>query len=387
MPVLTPIGKWGFLWAVLTLLVCARSVGAVNSRFEGIVRLQVRGNVNDNLVIGTETRSPLPALGDTYLDYSLRMGVRVHLPFQQSIGAYFTYYKEDEQQVTFLRRVDQTLALDWTGNVTRYFAYYVIAQNRSFSFEQLSELNFDQLSIKAFTTLQFTWGLKVQTDFSHERKHFVQHLDNITGFSLVDATENRVNVQLTKWFTSHWQLRLRFLKGQIRYAPTTAAFLLSLSGLNETTGRQDNRTLWQGGIARLLANNQVLIYLGRQIEQNESNSAYYTFRGKKALLDVGYTPAENHFIAVQSSMGKYTYPHRQFDVRYQNIKEDFRLSVMVSYQWQMLEYLQLELSYQFIRNDSNDSIDYNPFTTLTYSTFNQNIARVRLTVDLSELIF
>ncbi len=369
-------GNTGVLWAQKTSPV-----------FQWITRAHIAAIYNDNLVIGTESRTPLPPLDDRYLNYTVDVGFRLALPFSQYLTAMYSYNKEDEQQVTFLQRVDQVFYGEWWGQLGRFLRYQVVARYQSFDFVELSELNFNQFSLKGYTVWQIPNGMQIHLDVSREQKRFVRPSDNVTGYSLVDASENRFNMRWRKWVTHHWQIDFRLLVGAIVYAPTKSVFLNNLSGLSPVQQRKDKRLILHPRIGRLLWNDALYLSGGIQVEQNNSNSDYYDFSGVQVTGDVAWSLTTHHFLAVEGAYGVYRYPRRRFDSRYRNTKEDFRLSFAVTYQWEITAYLELELNYQLLQNNSNDSIDYNPFTTLTYSTFQQNVFKATVHVDLGRFLF
>ncbi len=356
-------------------------------QFQFLTRVQVAGVYNDNLIIGTESRTPLPALADRYMTYTVDLGLGIALPFNQNLTVQYGYYKEDEQQVTFLRRVDQSFAVAWQGNIGGFLYYNLKADYRSYDFTELSDLDFNQLSVKLFSLWQFRNGARLHLDVSRQEKRFVQSSDNVTGYSLVNARETRVNLRLQKWVWRDWRLSVRVLGGAIEYDPTRSIFLNNLSGLLPTQARRDIRWVVQPEVGKLLWRDALLVTIGLQGEVNHSNTDYYDFWGIRGLTDVGWSVAKNHFVALETGYGMYRYPRRQFDSCYQNTKEDFRLSLALTYQWDITAYLTAEVKYQLLYNNSNDAMDYNPFTTLTYSTFQQNQIQVNVKVDMSRLIF
>ncbi len=339
---------------------------------------------NDNLIIGTETRSPMKPISAQFLTYSVTAGVNMALAVSHRLAAAYSFYVENQPQASFLRRNDHTLSLDVKGQAGNSFGYVVNGAYRLYHFKELGSLNFNQTHLHGAVYYQLPFGLMLEGGYFYLNKHFTEDDNNITGYSLVTSTQQKFEARAKKWLGKRFRLSLRYSAGNLHYEPTSSTYLNHISGLSPEQERIDHFFAVQPELLILLWGNRVLFNLGYQAERNSSNSDYYEYSGLKALADIVIAPHPKHTFTVETNFGVYDYSLRQFDVRYKNTKEDFRTTVFVTYQWEVSGLLNLQINYNFMKNDSNDSFDYNPLTSRTYSSFTQNFFRASLEVQFGQ---
>jgi len=193
-------------------------------------------------------------------------------------------------------------------------------------------------------------------------------------FGNLDNRGHRGEVRLRYWLRNDWRLALTYRIDVFTFSsnllwsdPPLAAFV----GLPEGTERQDFTNVVQPEVS-YLAGGSLVLTLGYRFEDNRSNSPAFRYRAHRTMA-VGYWEVTDRHIAfTEVRYGIYDFYSFQFDSRYRNTRSDLRLDVAANYRFVVNDSFYLQARYGLLLNDSNDSINFNPGTSLSFSTFSQN---------------
>ena len=193
-------------------------------------------------------------------------------------------------------------------------------------------------------------------------------------FGNLDNRGHRGEVRLRYWLGSDWRLALTYRIDVFTFSsnllwsdPPLVAFV----GLPEGTERQDFTNVVQPEVS-YLAGGSLVLTLGYRFEDNRSNSPAFRYRAHRTMA-VGYWEVTDRHIAfTEVRYGIYDFYSFQFDSRYRNTRSDLRLDVAANYRFVVNDSFYLQARYGLLLNDSNDSINFNPGTSLSFSTFSQN---------------
>jgi hypothetical protein len=116
---------------------------------------------------------------------------------------------------------------------------------------------------------------------------------------------------------------------------------------------------------------------GYEFRLRHSNGEYYSFRGHflsgyAVYMQFGGT------LRASALWGVVDFFDRRFDPRFLNTREDFRAVLNASYSRLLTSRLGITGSYSYVSNDSNDSEDFVPATTLSYGGVEQQALTIAL---------
>jgi len=193
-------------------------------------------------------------------------------------------------------------------------------------------------------------------------------------FGNLDNRGHRGEVRLRYWLRNDWRLALTYRIDVFTFSsnllwsdPPLAAFV----GLPEGTERRDITNMAQPEVS-YVAGDSLVLTLGYRFEDSRSNSAAFTYRAHR-VVGAGYWEiTDRHIVFAEVRYGRYDFHSFQFDSRYRNTRSDLRLDVAANYRFVLNDHFYLQARYGLLSNDSNDSSDFNPGTSLSFSTFSQN---------------
>ena len=339
---------------------------------------------NNNVVIGTETRAKLDPLRDSINNLNATLGLYQRFPNRGEIYGLYSIDLINHDTVDFLSARQHSLLV--FGE--RYFGLSTSLRVRGnlkfFDFYNLNELSFLQNSLEISLDKITSLGIIYELDAMVGNRSFPNGISNITGYALVNSRQVQLSTRVKFWQTAWLRWGLRYSLFLEQYDGTESTYLNTLSGLTSDEGRRDLIHSLQPEVTLVLLKGCALT-LGYQHQRNASNSDYYKFRGNTMFAQSTIRFNDENLLFVQASYGIYDYYHRQFDERYINTKKDFRTSFNLNYQYRLLDFMFWEARYAHFNNDSNDSIDFDPLTSKSYSTFSQHVFNVGLRFDLTDL--
>jgi hypothetical protein len=193
-------------------------------------------------------------------------------------------------------------------------------------------------------------------------------------FGNLDNRGHRGEVRLRYWLRDDWRLAVTYRIDVFTFSGNllwSGAPLAAFVGLPEGTERQDITNTVQPEIS-YVAGGSLVLTLGYRFEDSRSNSAAFTYRAHRAIGAGYWEITDRHILFAEVRYGRYDFHSFQFDSRYRNTRSDFRLDVAANYRFVLNDRFYLQARYGLLSNDSNDSIDFNPGTSLSFSTFSQN---------------
>ena len=113
------------------------------------------------------------------------------------------------------------------------------------------------------------------------------------------------------------------------------------------------------------------VAVGYRYEEILSNFDPFTYRGHGPRLAIAFT-MKGHEAYVE---GKLTWKHGyrfRFDTRYQDKKKDFKVDLYAAYGWKIKDWVRVDLSYSFLRNDSNDAARFEFGHSRSYSLYQRS---------------
>jgi hypothetical protein len=352
--------------------------------FRVIREISVAQSSNSNLIIGTETRAKTDPLRDSIGNLAVTFGLEKIFPQQGNATLLFRFGNVSQQNVTTLRSQNLTVS----AMATKFFGPKATLRFNgdfdSYAFYNFRDLSFNEtrlrLEFERFTGL----GLIYELGANFRNKRFHNRIANVVGFTLVNSRRAEVGIRLKYWQTRWLRLGGRYLLTWEGWDKTDSQYLQFLSGLTADERRNDFTHSVQPEIT-VVPFRQFAVTVGYQFQQNLANSDYYRFRAHSLVYQGTLKLGDSHVIFAEGSYGIVDYYRRRFDMRYLNTKEDFRTTFALQYDLRFMPFLYINAKYTYFANDSNDAIDFNPATSLTYSNFAQDVISVGARLDLTEV--
>lgn len=349
-----------------------------------IKELSVAITGNSNVIVGTETRSKNDPIRDTIGNFSAAVGLFKSIPSQGNVSVLYRYTFVNHDQTPILRTRSHSLSASAEKIFGQKGTLRLEASFAVFDFYKFGELSFAEYrlnaGLKRFTDLGLIYEMQVR----FRGKGFLNEVSNTVGYTLVDSRRFEAETRLKYWQTRSLRLGLRANLAREAWSATESAYLQFLSGLGAGEGRHDLTHSLQPEATWVPAESWALT-LSYQLQRSISNSDYYSFWGHSAIFQTTLQIGDRTLVFAEGSYGVFDYPRRHFDSRYQNTKEDFRTSLSVRFEHRLADYLSFEAKFTHFSNDSNDSIDYDPRTSLTYSSFTQDVFTLGLRFDLTDV--
>lgn len=122
----------------------------------------------------------------------------------------------------------------------------------------------------------------------------------------------------------------------------------------------------------LVLTDRLVLTPALEVEENRSNSDAFTYRAVRPLLDFYFRAGRSHELFASAAYGRFDFFRERFDPRFENTREDFRLEWTAHYRMEVREGLHVRMTYRHLGNDSNDSTDFDPLVSRSFSTYTQN---------------
>jgi len=339
---------------------------------------------NSNVVIGTETRAKLDPVEDNIQNLNLRFGFYRALADKGFLVALYEFDLVDHAQTRILRSRNHGLQLALERPLETNRALQLGGDVTYYGFHNLKEVSFYHTNVTVQLETFTRSGLIYELALTFSSRNFPSGTSNVVGYSLVNSQRLEGSARLKYWYTPWMRWGLRSTVNREAYDKTRSTYLLAVSGLSRDDHRIDLTPSLQPEIL-LVPFQKLALTLGYQFQYNDSNSDYYRFLGHTLIARMVIRLNERALLFGEGTYGVFDYFKRRFDDRYLNTKEDFRRSLALDYRYELTEYLQVEAQYTYFANDSNDSLDYNPLTTKTYSTFSQAVFNLSFKIDLTDV--
>lgn len=214
-------------------------------------------------------------------------------------------------------------------------------------------------------------GLLTDLRYELSSQDFTGDAPRLT-FANLDNTSHRGEARLRHWLGDAFRLALTYRVDVFSFSsnlspdPRLAAFV----GLPPDIGRVDLVNVLQPELTVLF--DTFIVTLGYRLEDNRSNSDAFTFVGHRGIASAYWEPSDSHILFGELRVGRADFYRFRFDSRYRDTRADLRLDAAASYRFVIDDHLYLQGRYSFLSNDSNDALDFNPATSLSFSTFRQN---------------
>ncbi|MBI1927513.1 hypothetical protein HYR99_25135 [Candidatus Poribacteria bacterium] len=373
-------------WVVLCLLLVL-SANAASAQYPDGVRFikafQISGGSNNNILVGKQTLFLNAPQRDFVSNAQAKLGFQTTVAgtSQQLTGSYqfdLSRFAElpnwngrtQALHLTFERSAESrgevtSSLLQLRGNFQSY------DQNND-------EYSFLQYQIGAHLKRFLPKGFLVELDYDFKRGDFLSDTNKDTYYNITSNT-HRLQARVKLWHSTRARSHLRYQLALPRYAGNLSDLLEGLSGLTRGQIRRDwtHSLLWEW---RYLPSTRAPFSIGYQFQNNRSNSPYYRYRahqvGLVSIVNFRFK-GENRLI-VKGEWGFFDYYQRRFDSRYLNTRKDWRIGVNLTYDRPLIRLLTLEVKYSLIDNNSNDTIDFNPDTSISFSSFSQSLAQIAL---------
>lgn len=341
------------------------------------MRLRLSGWSNDNLIVGTETRTqtePIQDLtGNTLFDIAITGDV------SQS-GSYSVDFLLDvvqHQETEFLRERNRLLRGSFIGTIGDRFHYGTKIEYGWNKFPNLSNANSRKIGLSSYLRFYLLKGLLGVLRYDYASSEFPNIGTGAAGYSLIKSKSHEFTFDVRKWLSDKIRFGLTYKFKGTKYASTESVYLIGLTGLGENEERFDNYFRVQPELTYVIRRN-TLLNGGFKLINNNSNTKYYDYSGIGSFFDIIQRFNNSTSLSAGISYGLYSYDKRQFDSRFLNFKKDYRTTIMLTLLHNINDNILIEFSYRSNRNSSNDSINFNPTTSLTYSTYTQNVIAVDL---------
>jgi hypothetical protein len=187
----------------------------------------------------------------------------------------------------------------------------------------------------------------------------------------ISTDKTNIDASLKFWHSPSLSSTLSYISGSQVFQGNVTTSLAYYSGLSQGTKREDSTHSYRFE-ETFLYSEKLAGGLMYEYRENLSNSDSYAFRANRLELSAAYKFSSNTLF-IEGDWTTFDYYRNYFDTRFANTREDFLAYLAVVYQLQLGENLQLELKINSSSNDSNDSIDFNPITSKSYSSYSRNV--------------
>lgn len=244
--------------------------------------------------------------------------------------------------------------------------------------EDESEWSFWSLAPRIQYELPPIYGVLATAGYRYTRQDFATDLPRRT-FANVDNTSHRGELNVRLWPRSNVRVGAIYTLERLEFSPDLDYSIQSVAafvGLPQGESRRDVTNAVQPEVAWV--RDGLVLGLGYRFEDSHSNSDAFTYISHRAVAIAYWEPCKGHSLFVDARYGPYGFFRFHFDPRFVDTRHDTRLDVVANYRYVVSSHLYAQARYTRVRNVSNDSVEFDPITSLSFSTFAQN--RIELSV-------